>query len=431
MGFSGIMVYENYSLNTIMNKTITVGRDASNDKQLSYGVVSHRHCEIVIQDDGKIFIKDLASTNGTYINGRRITGKEQLKPGDKVVLANIPFDWERVIPEGPGPVSPPPGPGPDNGKKHWWLWAIVAVAAVVLVVGIVFGIVESKAIPSCFSVSAKNIYSNYQRSVVLIQSVYTYDVTYNGEPISEYLNGLTELDHVYYDSNSGLLKSGQHGGTGTGFFITDKGHILTNRHVVRPSLEEKESIEREIREMLVNARYNQLAQGFKVEYNNLSVSLSFNGVHLNDYRDMKPCTIYKVSEDDNVDLAIIQLNDKTTPAGINVVDVNKMSHNNKLSLGDELYSIGFPYSTLIGLTDLGIEANNQNGIVTQERDEFVYGNNISILPGASGSPVFDKHGRLCGVVVSGFVLSQGYNQAILPDVVDEFVSKNLKTVNIK
>lgn len=415
-----------------MNKTITVGRDASNDKQLSYGVISHRHCELIIQDDGKFFIRDFGSTNGTFINGRRITGQQQLKPGDKVVLANVPFDWERVVEEfgfgGNGPDGPEP-PVPPKSKR-WWIWAIAAAAAVVLVCGVVFGIMQSKSIPSIFSVSAKNIYSNYQRSVVLIQSVYTYDVTYNGEPISEYLNGLTELDHVYYDSNSGLLKSGQQGGTGTGFFITEKGHILTNRHVVRPSSEEKEIIEREIREMLMNARYNQLAQGFKVEYNNIGVSLSFNGVHLNDYRDMKPCTIYKVSDDDNVDLAIIQLNDKTTPDDAKVVDISKMSHNTKLSLGDELYSIGFPYSTLIGLTDLGIEANNQNGIVTQERDEYVYGNNITILPGASGSPVFDKHGRLCGVVVSGFIV-QGYNQAILPDVIDEFVSKNLKTVNIK
>ena len=88
--------------------------------------------------------------------------------------------------------------------------------------------------------------------------------------------------------------------------------------------------------------------------------------------------------------------------------------------------------TLVGLTDLGVEANNQNGTITQERDEYVYGNNINILPGASGSPVFDKHGRLCGVVVSGFLMiSQGYNHAILPDVIDDFVGHNLKTINLK
>ena len=412
-----------------MNKIITIGRDASNDHKLSYGVISHRHAELVIKDDGTFFIKDLSSTNGTYVNGKRIVGQQQLKPGDKVVLASIPFDWESLV-------------GPDKGGddekrkkcekcKRYTKWVCIAVASLIVIVGAVFTIVASNNIPGCFPVSAKRIYANYQQSVVLIQSVYTYNVTYNGDPISEYLNGFTAFDHVYYDSNTKMLKSGSHGSAGTGFFITDKGHILTNKHVVRPSSEDLGIVEKEIKEMLSNAGHNQLAQGFKVEFNNLGVSLSYNGVHLNDYRDMKPCTVYKISDDDNVDLAIIQLNDKSTPSGTNVVDVNKMSHNKNLSLGDEIYSIGFPYSTLIGLTDLGVEANNQNGTVTQERDEYVYGNNINILPGASGSPIFDNHGRLCGVVVSGFILSQGYNHAILPDVISEFVNKNLKTNNIK
>lgn len=413
-----------------MDKTITVGRDASNKKSLASGVISHRHCEIVIQPDGKIFIKDLASTNGTFVNGCKVVGKQQLKPGDKVLLANLPFDWEKAVEEELKPKGPEPGPEPPRPpKRKIWVRIAAVAAAIVLIAGAVLAFIQARSIPSCFTVSAKNIYSNYQRSVVLIQSVYTYDVTYNGEPVSEYLNGFTNFDHVCLDSE-GLLRSGQQGGTGTGFFITDKGHILTNRHVVRPSSDDKETIENLVREMFVNAGYKQLADGFKVEFNNISVSLSYNGVHLNDYRDMKPCTVYKVSEDENVDLAIIQLNDKTTPEGTKIVSTRKMSHNRTLSLGDELYSIGFPYSTMIGQTDLGIEANNQNGIVTQERDEYVFGNNINVLPGASGSPVFDRRGRLCGVIVSGFVLLPGYNHAILPDVIEEFVNKNLKTVNI-
>lgn len=411
--------------------TVTVGRDASNGRTLASGVISHRHCEIVIQPDGKTFIKDLASTNGTYVNGFKVVGKQQLKPGDKVVLANLPFDWEKVVEEElgkrPGPGPEPPTPQPPKPKI--WVRIVAAAAALFLIAGAVLAFIQAKSIPSCFTVPAKNVYSNYQRSVVLIQSVYTYDVTYNGEPVSEYLNGFTNFDHVCLDSE-GLLRSGQQGGTGTGFFITDKGHILTNRHVVRPSSDDKEIIENQVREMFVNAGYKQLADGLKVEFNNISVSLSYNGVHLNDYRDMKPCTVYKVSEDENVDLAIIQLNGKSTPEEAKVVSIKKMSHNKSLSLGDELYSIGFPYSTMLGQSDLGIEANNQNGIVTQERDEYVFGNNINVLPGSSGSPVFDKRGRLCGVIVSGFTLWPGYNCAILPDVIDEFVNKNLKTVNI-
>lgn len=416
-----------------MSKTITIGRDASNKRVLNYGVVSHRHAELSILDDGSCFIRDLGSTNGTYVNGKRVQGKQQLKPGDRVVLASIPFDWEKVVEEeGRGGNGGNGGNGCNGGKPPVPIWKLIAIiAASILVVAIAgFAFMESKSIPSCFSVSAKRIYAHYQKSVVLIQSIYTYQVTFHGQPLSEYLNGFDGFDEVYYDSEVGV-KPGHQGGTGTGFFITDNGHILTNKHVVQPMAEEQAQIEKEIKERLTGAKLYELAQGIKVEFKNLGLSLAYNGVHLNDYRDMKPCTIYKVSDNDNVDLAIIQLNDKTTPVGVNVVRTDKMSHNKRLSLGDDIYSIGFPYSTVIGLTDLGIEANNQNGTVTQERDEYVYGNNINVLPGASGSPVFDKHGRLAGVVVSGFVISQGYNHAILPDVIYDFVNNNLKTVNIK
>lgn len=415
-----------------MGKTIIrIGREVSNDRRLNFAVISHRHAELTIQEDGKCFIRDLGSTNGTFINGKRILGEQLLKPGDRLVLANVPFDWEREVEKSgcEGPKSPvPPKP-----RRKWILWTSLSVASMMLIAAIVFTVLESKSIPSCFSVSPKHLFSYYQKSVVLLQSIYTYDITYNGSPISDYLGEVGRaLDHVYYDSNSGMLRTGEQGSAGTGFFITDKGHILTNRHVLRPDPKEKSTVEEEVREILTNAKKTKLAQGFKVELNNISVSLSYNGVHLNDYRDMKPCTVYKVSEDTNVDLAIIQLNDKKTPEDINVIDLNKMAHNSNLSLGEEVYSLGFPYSTLVGLTDLGVEANNQNGTITQERDEYVYGNNINILPGASGSPVFDKHGRLCGVVVSGFLMiSQGYNHAILPDVIDDFVGHNLKTINLK
>lgn len=418
-----------------MSKTIRIGREMSNDKVLNFAVISHRHAELTIQDDGKCLIRDLGSTNGTYVNGKKIQGEHLLRPGDRLVLASVPFDWERVVEEigNPDNTTDHKHNTKDPQKGRRILWAISIAVSLVLICGAVLIVRESKSVPSCFSVSPKHLFSYYQKSVVLLQSVYTYDVTYNGAPISDYIGEVGRvLDHVYYDSNSGMLRSGEQGSAGTGFFITDKGHILTNRHVLRPDPKEKSTIEEEIRQILSNAKKTKLAQGFKVELNNISVSLSYNGVHLNDYRDMKPCTVYKVSEDSNVDLAIIQLNDKKTPEDINIIDLNKMAHNTDLSLGEEVFSLGFPYSTLIGITDLGVEANNQNGTITQERDEYVYGNNINILPGASGSPVFDKRGRLCGVVVSGFLMiSQGYNHAILPDVIDDFVGHNLKTINLK
>ena len=51
---------------------ITIGRVQGNDIVLPKGNVSKRHSRIVFKD-GKYIIVDLKSTNGTYVNGRKIT----------------------------------------------------------------------------------------------------------------------------------------------------------------------------------------------------------------------------------------------------------------------------------------------------------------------------------------------------------------------
>src|ERR1041384_3436184 len=51
---------------------VTIGRVQGNDIILPKGNVSKRHSRIVFKD-GKFIIVDLKSTNGTYVNGRKIT----------------------------------------------------------------------------------------------------------------------------------------------------------------------------------------------------------------------------------------------------------------------------------------------------------------------------------------------------------------------
>ncbi|HXU80967.1 MAG TPA: FHA domain-containing protein, partial [Polyangia bacterium] len=51
---------------------VTVGRVQGNDVVLPKGNVSKRHCRIYIQD-GHFSVEDLKSTNGTYVNGRKIS----------------------------------------------------------------------------------------------------------------------------------------------------------------------------------------------------------------------------------------------------------------------------------------------------------------------------------------------------------------------
>src|SRR5262245_44908342 len=62
---------------------ITIGRVQGNDIILPKGNVSKRHSRIVLKD-GKFIIVDLKSTNGTYVNGRKITSPIVIKSSDKV-----------------------------------------------------------------------------------------------------------------------------------------------------------------------------------------------------------------------------------------------------------------------------------------------------------------------------------------------------------
>jgi len=70
----------------------TVGRLEDNSFQIAEPSVSSHHCE-VIQRGNDIFIKDLNSTNGTFINGEKIA-EAALKPGQILRLGKVEMRLE-------------------------------------------------------------------------------------------------------------------------------------------------------------------------------------------------------------------------------------------------------------------------------------------------------------------------------------------------
>ena len=69
----------------VRDKALTIGRGADCDVRPAYALVSKRHC--VIRKHGfSVMIRDLASTNGTFVNGARIRGALELSDGDIVTL---------------------------------------------------------------------------------------------------------------------------------------------------------------------------------------------------------------------------------------------------------------------------------------------------------------------------------------------------------
>jgi len=66
----------------------SVGRLPDNTVVLRDDCVSRRHCAIVIHRNGMCEIHDVASKNGTLVNGHKIGGPTRLKPGDRITLCN-------------------------------------------------------------------------------------------------------------------------------------------------------------------------------------------------------------------------------------------------------------------------------------------------------------------------------------------------------
>ena len=71
-----------------------VGKLPSNDLQINESSVSRSHCKF-IRVGNNYKLNDLGSTNGTYVNGRRIKEKE-LKEGDNITIGRTILNYARV-----------------------------------------------------------------------------------------------------------------------------------------------------------------------------------------------------------------------------------------------------------------------------------------------------------------------------------------------
>ena len=77
-------------------KRITIGRSSDNNVVINHNMVSRYHCEI-IQDANGIKIVDLNSSNGTFVNGKRVYGATFLNYSDNVCVHNIPIRWQNYF----------------------------------------------------------------------------------------------------------------------------------------------------------------------------------------------------------------------------------------------------------------------------------------------------------------------------------------------
>src|SRR6058998_1582250 len=77
----------------------TIGRVEDNTFQISEPSVSSHHCEVLLRGSD-VVVRDLNSTNGTYINGEKVT-ESVLKPGQILRLGQIEMRLETDAPSSP------------------------------------------------------------------------------------------------------------------------------------------------------------------------------------------------------------------------------------------------------------------------------------------------------------------------------------------
>jgi hypothetical protein len=128
----------------------TIGRAPGNDVLLPEGSVSRRHARVVVQSEG-VWIEDLGSTVGTFVNGQRVTDATWLRSGDKVQVGDAVTLGVRVAP-GMAPHPAPPSRTRARGdagavrpaqraaapskapRRRRWIWVVVGAAALVVAI---------------------------------------------------------------------------------------------------------------------------------------------------------------------------------------------------------------------------------------------------------------------------------------------------------
>src|SRR5262249_8231469 len=88
-----------------------VGRHPDNDFRIEHSTISSVHCEIILKDSG-VFLRDLESTNGTFVDGERVR-EVQLASGQIVRLGDVELLVETTdciieIPKFSNPELPAP-----------------------------------------------------------------------------------------------------------------------------------------------------------------------------------------------------------------------------------------------------------------------------------------------------------------------------------
>jgi hypothetical protein len=161
-------------------KVITIGRSSQNEVVINDEKVSRNHIQIIQDDYGNFRLVDFGSTNGTFVNSRKVTGEISLSPNDVIVIGSTTLSWQNyfstiVPPTGTMTGQRPPVVNLKNKQRHgfvtFWLWLGI--------IGSIFGVVGVIAIYVMFEdqMSSLRYQDGFDRIANAINSISSYYLT--------------------------------------------------------------------------------------------------------------------------------------------------------------------------------------------------------------------------------------------------------------
>lgn len=396
-----------------------IGTHFNNSIQLTGATVSRYHATVKLTKDGKMYIVD-HSMNGTTVDGKKITPNNpyRIKRSSSVVCGGVPADLSSL----PWPTE---------------LWKYIGgiAACIAVLVGIGFGIYkivlnpEPKEKPIVEKIWDEGaILARYTSSVVMLQGRYHYEVEVEGlsqefleklgiptkfiaiDGVPVPISALTEKQFNDYYRNY----------IGTGFFVGDDGKIVTNLHIVKPWLDDKyrQTVEQVVRRMFAEKVENLTAASLFIrEYmmkNNLTGLSAYisqlklvgvlDGIILLQNNKMYSgenaieCKVLSAGEDLEKDVAIVKCARGMLPDAtyVNVADSINLS-DTCFNVGKRIFYVGFPSGGSEG-EDYSISAMTLEGRIIDKGNGVNFRHSANVEGGASGSPIFDEHGRLIGII---------------------------------
>ncbi len=403
-----------------------IGSNYRNDIILNNQTVSNYHASLRIDKKGKVYIHDNGSTNGTKVNGVNVAKDKDvlIKKGDVVNCSteDITDQIQQFFP------------------SNKWKKVAAAVAGVAALALLVFGVYKWITGSSCPAPS------QVRTAVVYVRTVFHPTVTFDNNPMPGYWDGEVAFSEIPIQA--------------TAFFMDSEGRMGTNRHVAAPweslSNDEQEKIKQEIEDnlpksnsvddineflqssifaqpvlnyalakcnnnrqrfisLVINATSRLRKSTYKVSGKIDDITVGYPGKYYTHIDEFKRCNVLKISDSPEIDLAILQLNDKKTPEDVKFLFKPSEFFTGTLKpLKEKLYTIGYPAGIFWGLDDKNksLEPNQRETQCSKEPSKYDFELPTVSVGGSSGSPVYNKKGQLVGVLYASNSVAGGSSKAV-------------------